>query len=549
MRIITLFFLLQHFFVSLCYSQKSGNIPPEKPKLVVAIVVDQMRYDYLYRYWEKYDRNGFKRLVNEGAVCKNAHQNYIFTQTGPGHATIFTGSTPSVHGIVSNEWYIPFKKQKVFCVSDTKVKGVGGAPDNNKYSPVNLLTTTIGDELKLSNRNKSKVISISLKERAAILSGGHNPNGAYWYDDASGFWVTSSWYTDTLPKWVTEFNDKKLADLYLDRLWATLLPAAEYTESMADINSYEKGFGPGQNCFPYDLSFISKNSKKVRDYKVLKNTPFGNTYTFDFAIAAIMNENLGKNSQTDFLAVSLSATDYIGHNFSPMSVEIEDTYLRLDKEIAHFIDFIEIEIGKENALIVLTSDHGSSQHPQYLTDNKYPGGVFKQFYALSLLKTYLNAVYGEGDWVLSYLNQQIYLNHGLIENSKLSLREMQEKVAGFMLQFSGVENAVTSTTLQTNNFTKGIFMYMQNSFNQKRSGDVLINLEPGWIQDYDYFIDHNTAYTYDTHVPLVWYGWKINRTNILRRVNLVDIVPTISGFLNIEYPGGCNGEPIYEIIK
>jgi len=549
MKVLLLFVTGFLFYSPLLFSQHTKGIPPEKPKLVVGIVVDQMRYDYLSRYWDKFDKNGFKKLINEGTFCKNAKQNYIYTQTGPGHATIFTGATPSVNGIVSNEWYIRLKKQKVYCVEDFKVKTIGSNSDKGKVSPVNLLTTTIGDELKLSNKNSSKVIAISLKDRAAILPSGHNSNAAYWYDDVSGNFITSSYYMDSLPKWVLDFNNKKLCDLYLDRLWSTLSPIADYTESLPDTNKYEKGFSKEQKCFPYDLAFLSKPNKKDRDYSIMRSCPFGNTLTQDFAIAAIVNENLGKGKSTDFLSVSFSPTDYIGHRFGPLSVEIEDTYLRLDKEIAHFIEFLENEIGKENILIFLTADHGSSENPNYLIDNKLPGGVFKQYYALSLLKSYLNAIYGEGDWVLSYLDQQIYLNHTLIEDSKISLPDIQNKIADFMLQFNGVENVVTATNLQNNNFTKGIFMYMQNSFNQKRSGDILINLEPGWIQDSDYDIDHNTAYIYDTHVPLIFYGWKITHETILREVHLTDIAPTISNILNIEYPSGCNGEPINEIFN
>ena len=547
MRLFLIVFCISFIFNFQINAQRIKAYPPEKPKLIIGIVVDQMRYDYIYRYWNKLENNGFKRFINEGAVCKNAHQNYLYTQTGPGHASIYTGATPSVNGIVTNDWYIPLKKQKVYCVEDSKVKAVGSNSDKGKVSPINLLTTTIGDELKLSNQNKSKVIAIAMKDRAAILPGGHNPNAAYWYDETTGNWITSSYYMDTLPKWVDEFNNKKLADLYLDRLWSPLLPVTDYSESLPDSNKYEEGFGNKQKNFPYDLAFISKKDKKNRDYSILKMTPFGNTFTHDFAIASILGENLGKHDYTDFLAVSFSPTDYIGHSFGPLAMETEDTYLRLDKEIAHFLDFIESEIGKENVLVFLTGDHGSSLHPQYLIDNHLPGGIFKQYYALSLLKSYLNAVYGEGEWVLSYLDNQIFLNHALIEDSKLSLKDVQDKVAAFMLQFNGVQNAVTANTLQTNNFTQGMFMYMQNSYNQKRSGDILINLEPGWIQDLNYFIDHNTAYSYDTHVPLLWYGWKISHKTILREVHPIDIVPTISALLNIESPSGCNGEPIDEL--
>jgi predicted AlkP superfamily pyrophosphatase or phosphodiesterase len=530
------------------FSQKSKNIPPEKPKLIIGIVVDQMRFDYLTRFYDKYDQNGFKRLMNEGTICRYAYLNYIFTQTGPGHATIFTGTTPSNHGIVSNEWYIPLKKQKIYCVDDSKQSTVGSNSNNGKVSPQYLMTSTFGDQLRLHTLQKSKVISISLKDRAAILPGGKNPTAAYWYDDATGNMITSSYYMKSLPTWVEEFNNKKLYDLYLSRLWSPLLPINEYTESLRDSNKYELGFGKNQIVFPYDLSFISKKDKNDKDYGVLKSTPFGNTLLHDFAIAAIINEQLGKDNITDFLTISFSATDYIGHRFGPRSVELEDTYLRLDKEIAHLIDFIESEIGKENVLIFLTADHGVADNPVYLNDLNMNGGQFKQYYALSLLKTYLNATYGEAEWVLGYSDQQIFLNRNLIEDAKLSLKEVQEKVASFMIQFNGVANAVTAYSLQTQNFTDGLLKAMQNSYNPKRSGDVLIALEPGWIEESSYFYDHNSAYSYDTHVPLFWYGWKIPRLTINRKVNIIDIVPTLSTLMQIEVPMGATGVPIQELI-
>jgi len=545
-RILVL--LVLFFFEPCIFAQKSKNIPPEKPKLVIGIVVDQMRYDYLTRFYDKFEQNGFKRLMNEGVICRYAYLNYIFTQTGPGHATIFTGTTPSNHGIVSNEWYIPLKKQKVYCVEDSKQTTVGSNSDNGKSSPLYLMTPTFGDQLRLHYLNKSKVIAVSLKDRAAILPGGKNPNAAYWYDESTGNFITSTYYMKDLPKWVEEFNNKKLADLYLSRLWTTLLPINEYTESIRDSNNYELGFGKNQIVFPYDLTFLSKKNKNEKDYSILKSTPFGNTLVHDFAIAAIINEELGKDNIPDFLAISFSATDYIGHRFGPRSIELEDTYLRLDKEIAHLIDFIENEIGKENVLIFLTADHGVADNPNYLNDNKITGGQFKQYYALTLLRTYLNATYGEGEWVLGYSDQQIFLNRNLIEDAKLSLKEVQEKVANFMIQFNGVANAITAYSLQNQNFTDGLLKAMQNSFHPKRSGDVLIALEPGWIEESPYLYDHNSAYSYDTHVPLFFYGWKIPRLAINRKVHIIDIVPTLATLLQIEVPMGATGVPIQELI-
>ncbi len=548
MKLKLLVFCLLIFSFFAVYPQKSKNIPPERPKLIVGIVVDQMRFDFISRFYEKLEPNGIKRFMSEGTFCRYAYLNYYYTQTGPGHATIFTGATPSVHGIVTNEWYIPLKKQKVYCVDDPKVNTVGSNSNNGKYSPINLMTTTFGDQLKLHYQFKSKVIAISLKDRAAILPGGKSADAVYWYDDETGNFITSSYYRNELPKWLKEFNDKKLSDLYLNRLWSPLLPINEYTESIKDSNKYEIGFGNNQFVFPYDLKFISTKNKKETDYSILKYTPFGNTILNDLAKAVILNEELGKDNIPDFLSISFSATDYIGHRWGPRSVEIQDTYLRLDKEIAHLIDFLENEIGKENVLIFLTSDHGVADHPQYLIDNKVNGGIFKQFLALSLLRTYLNAVYGEGDWVLGYSDLQIFLNRNLIEDAKLSLKEVQEKVASFLLQFHGVANAITAYSLQYQNFTDGILYYLQNSYNPKRSGDVLIALEPGWIEDSSYMYDHNTCYTYDTHVPLMWYGWKVPRLTLNRKVNIVDIVPTLCSFLQIEVPMGATGVPIQELL-
>ena len=528
---------------------QNNKIPPEKPKLVIAIIVDQMRYDYIFKYWNKFDNIGFKRLISEGTFYKNANQNYLFTQTGPGHATIFTGTTPSNHGIISNEWYLRSKGEKVNCTGDAKVKTVGSNSEYGKMSPALLLTNTIGDELKLSNNKKSKVIGIAIKDRGAILPAGHLANAAYWYDNKTGNWITSSYYMDTLPSWVNQFNNKKLADFYLDRTWTTILPIKDYTESLPDSNKYEKGFENKQITFPYNLVELSKKNKNEKDYSILRYTPFGNTLTEDFAINTIINEGLGKDEYTDFLSISFSSTDYIGHLFGNTSVEIEDTYLRLDKEIAHFLQFIDDYFKKENVLIFLTADHGCSYPPEYLIDSKTPSGIFKQYYYVALLKSYMNALYGEGDWIKYYGEQQVYLNHNLIEDSKLSLADVQTKVSQFLIQVTGISNVLTSTTLENTYFSDGIFQKMQNSFNQKRSGDILINLEPGWTLDNESSADHNTSYSYDTHVPLIWYGWKISRKSILKPVNLIDIAPTISMFLNIDFPDGNTGTPLYDILE
>lgn len=525
-----------------------SKIPPERPKLVIGIVVDQMRYDYLTRYWDKFGKGGFKRLVQEGTVCNNTNLNYLFTQTAVGHASIFTGATPSVHGIVSNDWYSRTKKVKEYCCEDKKAIAVGGDPRSTSGSPRNLMTSTIGDELKLFSNGKSKVFGISMKDRAAILSAGRMADAAYWYDDYSGEWMSSSYYMDTLPKWVKKFNKKDLSGFYLDKIWEPLLPMEKYIESLPDVNKYETGIERTYKVFPYDFPLFSVDQRKNKKYGLLRYSPFGNTYTKDFALAAIDNENLGKDEFTDMLIVSFSPTDYLGHYFGPRSIEVEDAYLRIDQEIEHFLVFVDDMLGKENVLVFLTSDHGVSDVPQYLVDLKSNAGIFKQNYAIALLKSYLNALYGEGEWITEYIEQQIFLNHELIEKAKIPLDEIQRKAADFVVQFSGVSHAITASTLTGTNFTEGIQDRIQNSYYAPRCGDILISLMPGYIEDVSYSTTHNSAYSYDTHIPLIWYGWKIKRNVYNKDVEVTDIAPTISTLLKINFPDGSFGKPIPVIV-
>jgi len=547
MKKIVVFLLLILLNISFLYAQKwkKKGIPSEKPVLIIGIVVEQMRYDYLYKYWNKLEDNGFKRLLVEGTECTNAHFNYQFTQSGVGQASIVTGTTPSVHGIISQNWYLRLKEKDIYCTQDEDVKPIGTRSEIGKMSPSRLLVSTLGDEIKLATVNKSKVVGISMRDCSAVLSAGHKGDAAYWFDPEQGTWITSSYYMGTLPEWVVNFNEKKFQDLYLDREWSTLLPLNEYTESTADDAKYEIGFSRTQSTFPYDLKKLGKRN----DYEILMQTPYGNSLTKDFAIAAIVNEGLGYDENTDFLSISFAATDYIGNLFGPASVEIEDAFLRLDKDIAHFLQFIDEHLLRENVLIYLTSDHGVGHFPEYLENERIPSGWFDAFSSISLLKSYLKALYGHGDWVTGYMNQQIYLNRNLIEDSKLSLEEIQNKTAQFMVQFSGVMNAVTATTLQTVSFSEGSFKNMQNSYNQKYSADVLLNLSPSWMEkNKEGRLTHNSAYTYDTHVPLIWYGWKVGRKTISEPVSMEDIAPTISAMLKISRPNGASGKPIIKLI-
>jgi hypothetical protein len=533
------------FIFSLNAFTQNPTVPPEKPKLIIGIVVSEMRYDYITRYWDKFCDGGFKRLVSGGTYCKNTHHDYLISEPGEGFATIATGAYPDVHGIVSDYWYDRLRDKIIYCVADDKVSTTGGAYEQGKFSPSMLLTSTLSDQARVAGQFKQKVISVSMDPRAAVISGGHTANAAYWFDTEKGNWISSSYYLDSLPDWVNVFNSKAFADLYLQRLWDPLLPVSSYTESLADDNKYETGFS-GQIVFPYDLNKMSLTRKNERNFDILRSTPYGNTLTKDFAISAIVNESLGQDDYPDWLQIGFSATGYLGNRFSSGSVEIEDAYLRLDKDLEHFFNFIDEQVGMKNVLIYLTADNAMADDPAFLQDQGLPVGYFNYNNAMSLLGTYLNLIYGKGDWIKFYYAQQIYLNRDLIENSKIPLADFQEVVASFVIQFEGVSNTLTSTNLLTNNYTRGFFEKIQKSYSQKRSGDILLHLSPGWTEK-GIEKQYASFFRYDTHVPLLWYGWRIGRSSIYRPVSVADIMPTIAVFLDIPRSGSMEGNLINEL--
>ena len=538
-------FAIPCFYTSL-FAQIS--IPPEKPKLIVHVVVSQMRYDYIQRYSNKFSSDGFLQLVSEGAYCRNARYNYLLTQSLPGIATIATGTCPSVHGIISNKWYSIVNGNEVFAIDDHSVSTVGGSYLNGKYSPKNLITSTIGDELRQIDP-RSKVVGVSLEPASAIISSGHNANAAYWLDIERGTWISNTHYLDSLPAWVDSLNVKNFGTVYLNRDWTLVNDVSSYFEAdTAIITNAETRKRVGEKLKNL-LKGVVSPKKVTRDFSPLLQTPFGITYTKDMAIEAIIGEELGKDDHTDFLSITFTPTRLIGEKYGPHSIEMEDTYIRLDRELAHLMQFLNSEIGKQNYLLVLTSDQGVASSPDHLEKSKIPSGYFEPRHAMILLSSYLNITYGTGQWILGYNEKQIYLNRRLIEDSNISLRDFQNRVAQFMLQFTGVANAVTSYTLQSSNFTSGIFEKFQNSYNQRRSGDIILNLEPGWVERNGGVTAANSPYSYDTHVPLVWYGWRIKRRQILNPVSMADIAPTIATLVGISWPSGATGTPIREIIE
>ncbi len=523
------------------FSREVRGIPPEKPKLVVGIVIEQMRTDQIFRYRDQLAEGGFSRLTDGGTFCRNAGYQYPVNETAVGHATISTGAFPAFHGIIARSWYDGLRDEVVYCVEDENMYTVEGPYPAGRFSPGKLLAGTFADELRISGSFRSRVIGIAADHSAAILSAGHTANAAYWYDGESGKWLTSSYYADSLPDWVRGFNEKNLAASYLDRIWKPLPLPVECPGHLYKDPDNETGI-KGRNAFPYDLGKLSTGRKGYRDYSLLMSTPFGNTLTLDFAIATVINEELGSDRHTDYLAIGLNATGEINRLFGAGSPEALDAFLRMDRELAHFFGFLDQEVGLENTLIFLTADSGASYGHGWLNKLGIPAGEFNQDAAVSLLSSYLNIVYGKGTWVKYYHARQIYLNRELIEDSNLDLEDFQERVAMFMIQFEGISNAATAYSLQSGEFTKGILSEMQNGFHQKRSGDVIISLSPGWYEK-------DPSYSPEDHVPLIWYGWKIKRKVINRLVSMTDIAPTLCTFLNIAFPNTASGEVILEILE
>lgn len=524
----------------------ANSFAQQQPKLVVGIVVDQMRYDYINKYWEKYGDGGFKKLVNGGTFCKNVNFNYVPTYTAPGHASVYTGTTPAFNGIVANDWYNREISRSFYCVEDTSVNSVGTTSKAGLMSPKNLLTTTVTDELKLQNKEESKVFGISLKDRGAILPAGHLPNGAYWFDAKTGNFITSTFYTNALPTWINEFNNKKLATKYLSADWTTMLPIDKYKESAADNNDSEGLFkGETKPVFPHKLQQYIKQDDGLG---IIRSTPYGNSLTKDLAIQLVTSENLGKSYKTDFLAISFSSTDYVGHMFGPQSVELQDTYLRLDKDLEELLNVLEKQVGKENLLVFLTADHAAAQVPSFVQKLNVPGGYVDNKFLKDTLNKFLTNKF-LFNLVTDYTNQQVYLNHAAINKNGLRLRDVQQATADFFTRFNYVDNALPAYSLNDCYYTAGIPLLIQNGYHTKRSGDVMVNYLPGWMEFHKTGTTHGSPYNYDTHVPLIWYGWKIKQAELLDVITITDITPTLSGFLGIPFPNATTGKPIQGLIK
>lgn len=542
--------------LSVCLvSPAAAQSSNERPKLVVGIVVDQMRQEYLYRFYDKYGEGGLKRLMNDGFMLKNAHYNYAPTVTGPGHASVYTGTTPAIHGIIGNEFYDKITKKGVNCVEDSTYAPVGSEGGNGKRAPTRMISSTVTDELKLFTQKRAKVIGVSIKDRGAILPAGHMADAAYWYDSKTGRFITSTYYMQQLPDWLVKFNAQKLPEKYLSQEWKTLLPIEQYVESGPDDTPYENSSpnkSTDKSVFPY---LLPKLRSKNDGYGMLSATPFSNDHLTQMALAAVAGEQMGKDNITDFLCISYSATDGIGHAKGPNAVEVQDVYLRLDKNIEELLKRLDAEVGQGQYTLFLTADHAVADVPQYLVDNKMPAGYFHDEQLKTKLDEFLGKYFPGRKFIENISNQQIFLDQkAFLDDPRASGMDMYlvtELISKYLMALPGVANVYSEATLRQSNYGEdGIKGKIIRGFHPKRSGDILYVLEPGWTESGSTKgTTHGTPYKYDTHVPILFFGHGVKKGSSVRPHSITDIAPTISALLQIKFPSGATGEPVSELFE
>lgn len=527
------------------FAQKNKSNQVDRPKLVVGLVVDQMRWDYLYRYFEKYGDDGFKRLLNQGYSLNNVHINYLPTYTAIGHTTIYTGSVPAIHGIAGNDWFDKTTGKNVYCTEDDSVKPIGTtSTKNGSHSPKNLWSTTITDELLLATNFKAKVVGVSLKDRASILPAGHNATGAYWFDDSTGNFITSSYYKNELPKWINDFNNEKWGEKLVKNGWNTLLPIAEYTESSPDNSAWEGLLGSAKTpTFPY-ANLASDYQTKKGD---IRSTPFGNTLTLKLAEASIKGEQLGTDAITDFLAINLASTDYAGHKFGPNSIEVQDVYLRLDRDLAEFFNYLDQSVGKDQYTVFLSADHGGAHSKGFMDEKKMPTGFYgednKEFN--QMLKTQFNV----DKLITKITNNQVYLDDKLMADNKLDADQVKQYLIDILNKDKSVLFAVDMKKAGSASIPEPIKTRIVNGYNWQRTGDIQIIYHDSWLPTYSKLgTTHGSWNSYDSHIPLIFMGWGIKPGESNKEYNMTDIAPTLAALLRVQFPSGTIGNPIVEAI-
>jgi len=516
----------------------------DRPKLVVGIVVENMRPDYVQRFWNKFGDKGFRRLYTQGAICENVKLTLHTHNYASGTATLYTGVHPSIHGIVNNTWYDRLKNQETECTEDDYYITLGADTDEGNASPVNLLSNTITNNLEILTQGKSKIFSVALNRESAIFSAGHAADGAYWFDIEAGRMITSSFFMSTFPDWVRIFNSENYAARYSYRNWITLLPETEYSESLPDNYLLEAGYFDEFNTFPHT---VSKYLKRTENFNPFKTTPSANLMIRDFALRMMKNEDIGTDDVTDFVSVVFSSMDYENGSFGPASLEMMDSYLYLDQYLGEFVDSLEIRYGKDNVLFFLTSNTSASYPVEYLKNEFHmPVDHFNVERAIALLTLYLNNTYGSENWIEHYTDLQVYLDHDLIKEKGLDLNEIRDAASNFMNQFEGVQLAMPAYQLEQGSSANGMLEPLYTSYYKNRSGDFLFSLKEGWQPTYKF---KKVNYCDQSHIPLVFYGYGVKHKQIKEKYRAVDLVPTLSELLHIPVPDKCQGQIIKELVE
>jgi predicted AlkP superfamily pyrophosphatase or phosphodiesterase len=571
----TLAFSLVLFLVALTFGQSRPQVGPKntqtkRPRLVLFIAVDQFRYDYLERFGDLFVANGLKRLLRDGASWTQSNYDNVPTYTAPGHATMLTGAYPSESGIIGNEWLDRATGKRVTSVSDDTVKLLGGEPNEAASSPRRLIGSTVGDELRLATNSRSKVIGISVKDRSAILPAGRHANAAYWFSDLSNNIVSSTYYLNELPAWVTAFNNTRPSDKYFGAKWERLLPESEYVKRAGpDSTPWEKVTASGDtNAFPHTITG-GLTTPGRNFYSALDYSPFTNEILLSLAQQAIINEQLGQDDDTDVLSVSFSANDYVGHRFGPYSQEVMDVTLRIDRTIASLLDFVNERVGLSNTLIAFTADHGVSPIPEHAAELGLGGARVKVPDLFATINKAISARYNPqgkspeptADYLLKnnetatprewFINGSLYFNYDALRRDNVSIEEISQVVVSAALTVPGIARCFSRVQLLrgATSITDPIERRVVHGFHPARSGDVVMIAEP-----YKYLGDlttatHGSAYSYDTHVPTIIMGPGINAGRYYEPATPADIAPTLSALLRITAPTNTTGRVLIEAIK
>jgi len=517
---------------------------PPRPKLVVGLVVDQMRWDHLKRFSNRYGADGFNRLLKNGFSCDNTFIPYNPTYTAPGHASVHTGSVPALNGIMGNDWYSKALGRNVYCVEDYSVTPVGTTSAAGFMSPKNLQSTTISDEIRLTQNFRNKTVAIAIKDRGAVLPGGHTANGAYWFDNATAGFISSSFYMNDLPAWVKAFNARRLPDVYLRQPWNTLYPINTYTQSTADNKWYESDLTGEDNTFPHQI-----DSSHVSRYDFFKHLPAANTYTFEMAKAAIAGERLGQTpGVTDMLAVSFSATDYLGHATGANSIELEDMYLRFDRDLAQFLKHLDATVGKGQYLLFLTADHGVAHIPGFLKEHKIPAGDFDDAIIRKSLNAHFLQELKAPNVISSIINYQVYLNDSVITAHQIDKPTLKQRIIDSLLRYEAIAFAFDAEKLGSATLPLPLRERLINGYNPKRSGDIVFMFKPQWFDGWGRGTSHGMWNPYDARIPLLWFGWNIKQGKTSREVYMTDIAPTVAAMLQIQMPNATIGKVITELV-